>query len=558
MNHLIRLLILLLGFNLPLSALSNNKDLTTSNMGVVDRFYVGSDNDCDFLTIQAAINAANSSQNPPEILIADNKNYIENLNISLNNILIDGSFANCTDARNGVHGGNKAKLKGFLGTQFASIKITGLFVIIKNIQLDTNTSGGILANATSVITLENLLFFQLGDSAIKIEGDGPIDLKIKNSLFLLNSATRGAAINCSGIENTNILFHSIEVTDGSGFANNFASTGGAVDLRDGCSFSMFDGGFQNNNSAFSGGAIAAYKVEVDLNRVTFTENISGGQGGAIVAEESQITANASRFIRNESTDIGGAIAINPNSTLKLESSMENCINSIKCSLFDGNKSTNGGAINSFGNIDISSTYFENNRANVGTALSLSFNTITKIEGSVFNHNGNHAANGFDDRNVIYASGDQNTTISYTTFADNKVLFSTFKQEFPSFLNVYSSIIYDPSSGDVFDSDAGSNQNINCLIVHEDQSFDANNAFVTVADPMFVDATNGDYHINAAISPAVDYCTNTQAMAVYQDIDFQNRGFDDPDVTNLGNNPLAIYDIGADESYGNDIFKNGFE
>jgi hypothetical protein len=126
------------------------------------------------------------------------------------------------------------------------------------------------------------------------------------------------------------------------------------------------------------------------------------------------------------------------------------------------------------------------------------------------------------------------------------------------LSVYSSIIYDPSSGDVFDIATGSTHDVNCLIVHEGQSFNANNAEITIADPMFVDAANGDYHIDAALSPAVDYCTDNLAMAVYQDIDFEDRGFDDESITN---NPETngAYDIGADETYGNDlVFKNGFE
>ncbi len=87
------------------------------------------------------------------------------------------------------------------------------------------------------------------------------------------------------------------------------------------------------------------------------------------------------------------------------------------------------------------TYFENNRADSGTALALLLNSTTKIEGSVFNHNGNHAANGFDDSSVIYATSNANATISYSTFADNNALFSIFEQTFPSNLNIYSSIIH---------------------------------------------------------------------------------------------------------------------
>ena len=124
------------------------------------------------------------------------------------------------------------------------------------------------------------------------------------------------------------------------------------------------------------------------------------------------------------------------------------------------------------------------------------------------------------------------------------------------MNVYSSIIYDTNSSDIFINSQSSINDVNCLIVHEDQSFDANNAFVTVADPMFVDPANGDYHIDVATSPAVDYCDDTLANAQGPDIDNQARGFDDPSVPN---NPLTngTFDVGADEA-SDLIFSNGFE
>lgn len=86
MSYLESILKVVLVFALLFSVLSNANNSTDQSIaGVVDRFFVGSDNACDYSTIQAAINAASNSLNPPEVLVAFNKIYRENLFISSNN-----------------------------------------------------------------------------------------------------------------------------------------------------------------------------------------------------------------------------------------------------------------------------------------------------------------------------------------------------------------------------------------------------------------------------------------------------------------------------------------
>lgn len=554
MSNTILIPVLLLSFTLSYADSVNDEITSLSTFGAVDRFYVGSDNACDFSTIQAAINAANNSQNPAEIRVADNKAYHENIVVNLNNVLIDGSYASCADAINDINGGNKVKLYGAAASSNPSIRITGLFVVIKGIQIQGNDNGGIFANETSVITLENLLFFQLGSRALSVSGDGQINVLLKNSLFLLNSGSFGGALYCTGSN------HSIEMTEDSGFAGNVASaSGGAVWLASGCDFSMTDGGFENNSSAGNGGAMAAINSDVILKNVNFSNNETNAFGGAISILNAFVQAEATKFTRNEAGAGGGAIELSQGSIFTLERSTTNCLNKLKCNYFDGNKAPSGGAISIASSVlIIEGTFFENNRADKGTVLRAFEGSGVNIEGSVFNRNGNQAANGFDDLSVISVKSDSVTNIKFSTFADNHVLFSTFKQEDQADLNIYSSIIFDSDSGDVFGT-VGSNTtlNPNCLIVHEAGSANNINANITEADPMFIDPANGDYHINAELSPAVDYCSALPSPQ-YRDIDNEVRGFDDPTIAN---NPdtNGTYDIGADETYSNDIiFKNTFE
>jgi predicted outer membrane repeat protein len=319
---------------------------------------------------------------------------------------------------------------------------------------------------------------------------------------------------------------------------------------------MSGGSFHHNNSISGGGIFAYANDNVYFNRVIFSENNAINEGGAIRAAFSTINLEANHFLRNESDERGGAISLSDGSELTLKRNVSNCINSLKCNLFEGNLSKLGGAIYMWrSQIDISTTYFENNRANIGTTIYSENGSNSKIEGSFFTHNGNNAIGGFNDQNVISSYDTSEMIITYSTFSDNNALFDTFNLEETANIFLYSSIIYDPSSNDVFGIKDQATYNVNCLIVHEADSFDASDTETIVAEPMFIDAANGNYHLNAVFSPAVDYCTDSLAMAQYQDIDGENRGYDDSTV----NNGIGPFDIGADETYDNDIvFKNGFE
>ncbi|HWA85320.1 MAG TPA: choice-of-anchor Q domain-containing protein [Opitutus sp.] len=80
---------------------------------------------------------------------------------------------------------------------------------------------------------------------------------------------------------------------------------------------------------------------------------------------------------------------------------------------------------------------------------------------------------------------------------------------------------------------------NCLIA--DAAFAGQNGNFS-ADPKFVDAANGDYHLSAG-SPAIDAGTSDGAPAA----DLEGRGrFDDPATPNTGAGAVTYFDIGAYE------------
>jgi len=66
-----------------------------------------------------------------------------------------------------------------------------------------------------------------------------------------------------------------------------------------------------------------------------------------------------------------------------------------------------------------------------------------------------------------------------------------------------------------------------------------------ADPMFVDQSNGDLHLQQG-SPCIDAGDNSAPGLPTTDIDGDNRKIDDPKVADTGNGTPPIVDMGADE------------
>jgi len=77
--------------------------------------------------------------------------------------------------------------------------------------------------------------------------------------------------------------------------------------------------------------------------------------------------------------------------------------------------------------------------------------------------------------------------------------------------------------------------------------------------LFVDRANGDLHLSPN-SRAIDYFnTPSRATVTHKDIDYEDRGFDDPNNQSPVSN-LFYYDLGADEYIvlPDFMFANGFE
>jgi predicted outer membrane repeat protein len=556
---------------------------------VKDYFTIGSDAACDFdsatQTIQDVIDTGVG-----EVRIAHNGLYESPIVIN-SSVKLRGGYLDCSaaDVNNST---THTTIDAPGGVAIPTVSIQGSFfynsILIEHITFmgqDANFSAisafgafaEIILNDVT-ITGHNIDEFNFG-GGINLS-EGAIDLTLLDTLVLNNSAHRGGGIYCDG------SFSSMTIKGDSGVAHNTAQGGGGgIYLTNGCELTIYSGvsnpdvstnfGISDNLSYNEGGGIYAdLGAQVTLyghefcddsgcvgnntNPVNINNNISGfsgspvsndrGAGIYVSGQDTIINVYASLFKDNLGRN-GGAIYVNDLANLNISRLMADCWDSTKCNYFLNNTAiTTGGAIQSDqGQLNISSSYFEENKGFSGSVLyAFGGNSFARIEGSVFNNNNSV---GTTDDYVIRAAASATVEIVHATFADNFIEGSaTFGISSNSQLRLYSSIVNDPL-GSVLDSSGMTT--LNCVMVHDASLLLGIN--IIEASPGFVDRNNRDYHL-LANAQAKDVCDNSVSQSQFKDIDFEQRGLDDPLLPNI----VGTFDVGADEAFVELIFANGFE
>ena len=327
----------------------------------------------------------------------------------------------------------------------------------------------------------------------------------------------------------------------------------------------------------------------DTNPASIRGNIAGldggnpklsNGGGIHASSQSTVLINAG-YIEGNSALNGGGIAIVA-SDLTVHRADKTCWDNQRCNLFLGNWAEEGGGaiyLNG-GSVDISASFLEQNSADQGDVLfSLveEYNGITapgfaRIEGSVIDNNGDSTST-----SIFRIEAESSLEIVHSTIADNTTsnvygaaIFNSISAsgDAPS-LGIYSSILDNPGHKNLYHNMLNYTPSFSCIITNDPASLSAENEInnpieglaggARILDTIagFKDRNNRDYRLVAGAA-AIDYChTPTYAEVNFKDIEFQERGKDDPDRAD--NYFLSFYDIGADEAYvGPLIFKHGFE
>jgi len=566
---------------------------------------IGADVACDYDSavdsIQVAIDAGAN-----EIRVASNGVYQNNLVIENQSVSIRGGYADCTAAENNQYDfSNFVEIDGsavaepviqIIGTDFEQQ------IRLENLILKGGTSvfpkfGGGLSVFEASVDLQLLRVWLKQNSGSAGVGmyvkstDGNLTTRVTARGVIINenhASGIGGGLYCYG--EVDMVFSGMSV-----IVNNDANVAGGMFLRNGCkvsmysemfedSISLFAGIYFNQSLSYAGGVYLLFNAELylfgqrmcsesgclgsnqipiqvqgNVAGVSSRPNVNGG--GIYMGSSSDVYlyANGLHMSENSARGHGGGVYMESNAEVVIERQKGACWKPDRCNLIINNTSGTevglGGAfyVDDGAELSIESTYFEENRADFGTAINATGeNAVVTIQGSVFDDNGNDGNDDFSDFSVIRASLGASIEVSHSTFVDNNFqnqLFDIGVAE-DSSLSLLNSIAYEPDSGNLF-SPAKGTVVVDCLLAHEDSSYDGDN--VLVADPEFVDRLAGDYHLKPQ-SSAIDLCSEVPLLSPI-DIDDELRGWDD----NQSANGFGFYDAGADESYLSDvIYENNFE
>lgn len=574
---------------------------------------VGDQPDCDFYEgdsrIQDAIDSGVTT------IKLSGSEYMENLIIENRNIRIFGGYATCSDANNDIRGDSKQIINGAsanLPVVRISGNEQKSSIVFQNVELTGGVashpyvSGGIsIHEANAYLELYHVNIHNntgvTGGGLASVRGI--VDVEIFESSITNNTANDGGGIYCNGPDTVIRIRDRIAGKSVVAFNEAINGNGGGVYITNDCFFGSLSGtndftsaeygGIHDNKASRHGGGVAIHDsgtayfsgtslcdqlsnncssnttvaVNINNNEANSNQNENGFGGGIYASGSNAHLELINTIVNNNTANSGGGIAIENGANLSIKSLQESepCWNKNGlCSQIKGNhtaqnsfSAVGGGLYVSSGSVaNISRTEFSGNRAGVGVAI-YNFNqfrdeepSIIHLDGVLIVKNGNNGDNSWNDSYTI-ANEEAITKINFSTIADNAVNVGTANIFNMGEIEIYNSIIHNTDGLLVL---RGDNQNSSlfyeCLILNEVDTL-PRETDLDEGDPMFVDRDNGDYHLNPALSPAVDFCNEFQPSNI-KDVDNETRGIDDPNVQNL----RGPYDVGFDES--NDfIFSNSF-
>lgn len=282
-------------------------------------FLVGGDADCDFTTIQAAINAAAAHAGPDFIHIAMNATYTaQALTIGSGDLEIDGGFATCASPT----GTSKTTISGAGGSASSVFRITGSGGrVFRNLVITggdapfNGSGGGIDFNGTGEVNLGGVIvsgnYAGYGGGINASAAGGNAVLRLETDSVVINNTAQfsGGGIRVTGNTRLFMLANSTQVTGNEAIGidpqNNQPNDGfgGGIEVIAPARADIGSPGFGNNgvifnNAARYGGGIAVM-----------------GKGNAASAVARLFTVDPARPVRvhgNTASQSGGGVYMKPN------------------------------------------------------------------------------------------------------------------------------------------------------------------------------------------------------------------------------------------------------
>ena len=213
------------------------------------------------------------------------------------------------------------------------------------------------------------------------------DATISDSYFVNNSGCWGGALSVMGGESSSAT-NFIDI-DGTKFVNNSALYGGAMFVW-GSNYSISNSVF-DNNSAFgkgnmtpnnnNGGALVVTQGNIPISGTIINSNFTNNKaqyGGAAWINEGTVDISNSNFINNTATVEAGAIGFEPAYT-KITATVYGT------NFINNTAGVDGGAIYSNGDLRISDSDFDNNKAQKADIIYSNINGLLSINGNNYSN-----------------------------------------------------------------------------------------------------------------------------------------------------------------------------
>ena len=213
------------------------------------------------------------------------------------------------------------------------------------------------------------------------------DATISDSYFVNNSGRWGGALSVMGGESSSAT-NFIDI-DGTKFVNNSALYGGAMFVW-GSNYSISNSVF-DNNSAFgkgnmtpnnnNGGALVVTQGNIPISGTIINSNFTNNKaqyGGAAWINEGTVDISNSNFINNTATVEAGAIGFEPAYT-KITATVYGT------NFINNTAGVDGGAIYSNGDLRISDSDFDNNKAQKADIIYSDINGLLSINGNNYSN-----------------------------------------------------------------------------------------------------------------------------------------------------------------------------
>ncbi len=547
---------------------------------------VGATPDCDYDNLFPAFN-----DNDPEIRVTSEQVHANNFTIDTIKVF-KGGYDSCADARDNVVGDNLSRWTGLNALNRTVVVVDAdLFipvtVIMENFAIydgNNNTftgAGGIKVSGNTHLILRNsMVYDNLGNEGggLHVHGEDA-QLSIENTIVRDNQATGfGGGIICTDHAKLNIDQQSA-IHD-----NTATSRGGGVFAHQNCQINNQSGGYDSNlnprgvfnNEASQGGGFylqggADLFIHGDTRqpaRVTTNQanhlNEPGGGGLYATGAGTTITATNTAIESNFAHLHGGGLVLTNSASLIMHQNTAGCTYSLehRCSSLFANYNNTLNGEGAAGYLDesaialISQSLIGNNRSQLVGGFVINNGAYLRLEGNLIKGN-TGLTQSFSNTLFKLSGGDSQGSkldFLYNTVVDNapNSLFTLDGLLSTQTLNVFNSIIWD--QGNIHNNNGAANlAQIDCSVVHENQSLVGNIGALLTNDPMFVSSNNDNYRLSQQ-SDAIDFCDESLLLSQHKDLDNHTRGVDVDTI----NNAFGAYDAGAYEYIGEVIFANGFD